>query len=90
MNKNDKIIFLMYICNKLLKIGRLDMEFIVKIMPLLWKIIENNNKYSVNISSVDDKFTIKILKGNKTKIFQNKNENILLSEINNYLQGHRL
>ncbi len=60
------------------------MEFINKILPTLWAIIEKR-KCAVNISTVENKLTVNLLLGNKRKTFCDKDETLLLQQLQQYL-----
>jgi hypothetical protein len=61
-----------------------EMEFINKILPTLWAIVEKR-KCAVNISSIENKLTVNILLGKRRKTFCDKDENLLLQQLQNYL-----
>ncbi len=63
---------------------KVKMEFINKMLPTLWAIIEKR-KCAVNISSIENKLTINILLGRRRKTFCDKDENILLKQLQQYL-----
>jgi len=60
------------------------MEFIQKMLPTLWAIIEKR-KCAVNISSIENKLTVNILFGKRKKTFCDKDENLLLQQLQQYL-----
>lgn len=61
------------------------MDFINKIMPVLWQIVEKKKRCAVNVTTIDDKLTVNILLGRRRKIFSNPNTDILLSQLKGYL-----
>lgn len=60
------------------------MEFINKILPTLWAIIEKRN-CAVNISSIENKLTVNILLGKRRKTFCDQDETLLLKQLEQYL-----
>ena len=60
------------------------MEFINQILPTLWAIVEKR-KCAVNISSIENKLTINILLGKRRKTFCDKDEAVLLKQLQQYL-----
>ncbi len=62
-----------------------NMEAFKKLLPMLWQIIEKNRNCTVNVSTFEDKLTVRILTGRKTKSFSNSDDNILISQLESYL-----
>lgn len=60
------------------------MDFIHKMLPTLWAIVEKR-KCAVNISSLENKLTVNILLGKRRKTFCDKDENLLLKKLEQYL-----
>lgn len=54
-------------------------------MPVLWQIIDKKKKCAVNVSTIDDKLTVSILFGRRTKRFTHTDSNILLAELQQFL-----
>ena len=61
------------------------MEFINKIMPVIWQIVEKKKKCSVNVSTIDNKLTVNILFGRRKKIFSHPCGDVLLSQLQKFL-----
>lgn len=61
------------------------MDFINKIMPVIWQIVEKKKRCAVNVSTIDDKLTVNILLGRRRKIFSHPNGDVLLSQLQNFL-----
>lgn len=57
------------------------MEYVTKIVPLLWEIVGKNKKSAVNVTTKENEITISILTGRKWKRFKNINFDILLTDI---------
>lgn len=61
------------------------MDFLSKIMPILWQIVEKKKQCAVNVSTIEDKLTVTILFGRKKKRFSHSDESMLLYELRNFL-----
>jgi hypothetical protein len=61
------------------------MDFISKIMPVLWQIIEKKKRCSINVSSLDEILTVNILLGRKKKVFSHPDCDYLLYQLKEYL-----
>lgn len=61
------------------------MELFKKILPMLWQIIEKNKDCAVNVSTIENKLTIRILKGRKTKSFSHDDDTVLISQLQQYI-----
>lgn len=60
------------------------MEFINKLLPTLWAIVEKQ-KCAINVSALENKLTVNILWGKKRKTFCDKNHDVLLQKLQHYL-----
>ena len=70
---------------KQLNQGGYTMNFIKRIMPLVWAIVEKNKKCSANVSTFEDKLTITFLLGKRRKVFTHENDNILIRDLRHFL-----
>jgi hypothetical protein len=61
------------------------MDSVTRLIPVLWEIIRRNNKCSVNVSTIENKLTVNILLGKRRKTFCDKDENLLLKQLQQYL-----
>lgn len=61
------------------------MEFVNKLMPVLWRIIEKKKRCSINVSTVDEKLTVCILTGRRKQIFSNNDVDFVLFQLERYL-----
>jgi hypothetical protein len=61
------------------------MDMFRRILPMLWQIVEKNKNCTVNITTFEDKLTVRILRGRRAKSFSHSDENILISELQAYL-----
>lgn len=61
------------------------MDFLSKIMPVLWQIVEKKKQCAINVSTVDKKLTITILFGRKKKRFVHADESVMLYELRSFL-----
>ena len=61
------------------------MDLFNKIMKVLWSILEKNKKCSINIATIDNILTINILKGKRKRTFAAKDGQIVLLNLQHYL-----
>jgi hypothetical protein len=61
------------------------MDFISKILPVLWQIIEKKKKCSINVNSLDEILTVNILFGRKKVVFSHPDSDYLLYQLKEYL-----
>ncbi len=61
------------------------MELFNKILPMLWQIVEKHKDCAVNVSTFEDKLTVRILKGRKTKSFSHHDDTILIKQLQSYI-----
>jgi len=60
------------------------MEFINKMLPTLWAIVEKRN-CAVNITTIENKLTVNILLGRSKKTFCDIDQNLVLKQLEQYL-----
>ena len=61
------------------------MDFLNKIMPVIWQIVEKKKKCAVNVTTIEDKLIVSILLGRRRKVFSHPNDNVLLEQLENFL-----
>lgn len=52
---------------------------------MLWQIVEKHKDCAVNVSTFEDKLTVRILKGRKTKSFSHHDDTILIKQLQSYI-----
>jgi hypothetical protein len=60
------------------------MDFVNKLMPILWNIIEKNKNCSVNVTTIDNQLTVNILLGKRKKIFSHDDSNIVFHQLEKF------
>ncbi|CAB4127164.1 hypothetical protein UFOVP260_17 [uncultured Caudovirales phage] len=58
-----------------------NMENVAAMMPLLWQLIENNKKCSINVITKENDIIVSIWSGRRWKRFKNKTTDALISNI---------
>ena len=60
------------------------MDLITKITAALWTIIEKNKNCSVNVTTIDNKLTVNILRGKRRSTIADIDGNIVLLKIKQF------
>ncbi len=63
------------------------MEPINFIVKKIWAMIQSKKICSINVSNDDTIFYVRILNGNRTRSFSNRNINMLIHDVEIYLQA---
>jgi hypothetical protein len=59
------------------------MDFINRIMPILWKLLIKNPKCKINVATIEDKLTVNILLGKRRRTYAHKDIDILIGQLSN-------
>jgi len=57
------------------------MDYITKIVPILWEIVENNKDCAINVTNKETEIIVSIWSGKRWKRFKNHDTNMLMSEL---------
>ena len=64
---------------------KVKMDLIKNLLPTLWAILDKNKKCAINAATIDGKLTVNILLGRRRKKFSHENEQVLLSQLQQFL-----
>jgi hypothetical protein len=62
------------------------MEYVTEVMPYLWRLIENNKKCSVNVTTKENEIIVSIWSGKRWKRFKNKTTDALIANLQQVYQ----
>ena len=57
------------------------MDDVTKLVPMLWDMAKNKNRFAVNVHSKEEEIIVSILRGKRWKQFKNKSSAALMTEI---------
>jgi hypothetical protein len=57
------------------------MDQVTKIVPMLWDMAKNRQRFAANVVSKENEIIISILTGKRWRRFKNKNTDLLMDEI---------
>jgi len=57
------------------------MDYITKIVPILWEIVESNKDCAINVTNKETEIIVSIWSGKRWKRFKNHDTNTLMSEL---------
>ena len=64
---------------------KVKMDLIKNLLPTLWAILDKNKKCAINAATIDGNLTVNILLGRRRKKFSHENEQVLLSQLQQFL-----
>ena len=57
-----------------------------ELLPILWNIVDNK-KCAINVSYVDNRFSVSIIRKTRIERFNHSSQSELISQLNQYMQA---
>lgn len=61
------------------------MDLLNKVMAVLWQILDKNKRCAINVSTIDNKLTVNILRGRRRNTYADEDYNIVLLKLKQHL-----